>query len=59
MLSTLIYRSRASRTFEPSLLDALVGQSQARNMTLQLTGILIFDGSHFLQILEGEPEAVN
>ncbi|MCW2478005.1 diguanylate phosphodiesterase [Candidatus Symbiopectobacterium sp. NZEC135] len=59
MLSTLIYRSRASRIFDPSLLDALVAQSQARNMTLQLTGILIFDGSHFLQILEGDPEAVN
>lgn len=59
MLSTLIYRSRLSRTFDPALLAGMVDRARARNVELQLTGILIFDGSHFLQVLEGVPESVD
>lgn len=59
MLSTLIYRSRLNSGFDPAQLPRLVARAQVKNESLQVTGILLFDGSHFLQVLEGPLEAVN
>jgi len=59
MLSTLIYRSRLNSGFSPTNLPLLVNKAQARNETLQVTGVLLFDGTHFLQVLEGPLESVN
>nr|WP_318382429.1 diguanylate phosphodiesterase [uncultured Enterobacter sp.] len=59
MISTLIYRSRLNRNFDPSKLCDLVCVSQSRNAALQISGILLFDGTHFLQVLEGPLENVN
>ncbi|WP_318390649.1 diguanylate phosphodiesterase [Enterobacter sp.] len=59
MISTLIYRSRLGRSFEPSKLEELVCVSQSRNAALKISGILLFDGTHFLQVLEGPLESVN
>jgi len=59
MLSTLIYRSRLNSGFSPANLPLLVNKAQARNETLQVTGVLLFDGTHFLQVLEGPLESVN
>lgn len=59
MISTLIYRSRLTSSFDPSKLSELVCVSQTRNAALGISGILLFDGSHFLQVLEGPLDNVN
>lgn len=59
MISTLIYRSRLSPDFDPSKLGKLVCIAQSRNAELQISGILLFDGTHFLQVLEGPLAHVN
>lgn len=59
MLATLIYRSRLNRTVDPSQLTNLVERASLRNSQLQVTGILLFDGDHFLQVLEGPLASVN
>lgn len=56
VLSSLLYISRS--TIAPSDAEAVVGQivatSIARNPGAGLTGALLFTGTHFAQILEGE-----
>ncbi len=59
MLSTLIYRSRAVTSMNAQDLTDLLMPARARNAALQVTGILLFDGVHFVQLLEGPDEAVN
>jgi len=59
VLATLIYRSRLNHTLDPSQLTAIVERANLRNSQLQVTGILLFDGDHFLQVLEGPLTAVN
>lgn len=56
MLSTLIYRSRISGMLRAQELHQLVEQGRERNRSMGVTGILLFDGTHFVQLLEG-PEA--
>lgn len=58
MLSTLIYRSRFNETVPfPSLYD-MVERANAHNTNTGVTGILLYDGSHFFQLLEGPHERV-
>ncbi|WLI77353.1 diguanylate phosphodiesterase [Kosakonia sp. H02] len=59
MLATLIYRSRLNRALVPSQLTDLVERASLNNAALQVTGILLFDGEHFLQVLEGPLASVN
>ncbi|QCR38316.1 diguanylate phosphodiesterase [Nissabacter sp. SGAir0207] len=59
MLSTLIYRSRPSQLADAPFLAALADHARQRNEPVQVTGILLFDGDHFFQILEGPYAAVN
>lgn len=59
MLATLIYRSRLNQNLDPSQLTELVERASIRNTQLQVTGILLFDGEHFLQVLEGPQASVN
>jgi len=59
MLSTSIYRSRAVTSMNAQDLTDLLTPARARNAALQVTGILLFDGVHFVQLLEGPDEAVN
>lgn len=59
MLATLIYRSRLNHALDPSQLATLVQQASERNSELQVTGVLLFDGKQFLQVLEGPLTAVN
>lgn len=58
MLSTIIYRSQLTASVTPEMLQALVDRSAAKNLAIQVTGILLFDGQHFFQVLEGSMEAV-
>ncbi|MDI7490971.1 diguanylate phosphodiesterase [Cronobacter dublinensis] len=58
MLSTLIYRSRARGDIDQASLTAIVRQAQTRNAQMQVSGILVFDGHQFLQVLEGPLSSV-
>ncbi|NIF32211.1 diguanylate phosphodiesterase [Enterobacter sp. Cy-643] len=58
MLTTVIYRSHihASTPFE--VLEAMVSAANAKNIDANVTGILLFNGRHFFQLLEGPEESV-
>ncbi|MDI3362812.1 diguanylate phosphodiesterase [Lelliottia sp. V89_10] len=58
MLTTLIYRSQLNSSCEPFKLISLVEKAKQRNAGLNITGILLFNGAEFLQILEGKEESV-
>jgi len=59
MLSTLIYRSRMQEGLAAHEIEAITSAARARNDALQVTGILLFDGLHFIQVLEGPDVAVD
>jgi EAL domain-containing protein (putative c-di-GMP-specific phosphodiesterase class I) len=59
MLTTLIYRSRLCRSVSVHFLAQLAGKAQRFNEKVSVTGILLFDGDYFLQILEGSSDAID
>ncbi|AMG56745.1 diguanylate phosphodiesterase [Pantoea vagans] len=56
MLTTIIYRSHISDDFPVRTLPEMVDNASKINTTHDVTGILLFNGTHFFQLLEG-PEA--
>lgn len=58
MLTTIIYRSHLSEDVSVSILPDMVEKASLLNVRHQVTGILLFNGSHFFQILEGPEEGV-
>ena len=59
MLCQLIYQSKAATSFDKVLLDELLEQSRRDNAAEEITGFLMFDGTGFVQLLEGERTAIN
>ena len=57
-VACLTYKSVATATPRVSDLDLLAGQARARNRSLDVTGMLLFEDGCFLQTLEGPPKAV-
>ena len=58
MLSTIIYRSHLCDNVSVESLEGLVADANVKNQLFGVTGILLFNGSHFFQLLEGPEEAV-
>lgn len=58
MLTTIIYRSHLSDDVPVKTLNNLAEDANKINETHDVTGILLFDGTHFFQLLEGSDEAV-
>lgn len=58
MLTTLIYRSQVHPDRPPVDLDTLVHRASSKNLPLGITGILLFNGLQFFQVLEGTEEAL-
>ena len=58
-LQHFFYVSRADDDTTHDDVAAILQVSQARNAALGLTGALLFTGSHFAQVLEGEPAALD
>lgn len=56
MLTTIIYRSHISDDFPIRTLPSMVDNASKINAAHDVTGILLFNGTHFFQLLEG-PEA--
>lgn len=59
-LISLLYVSESalSSTTERQSVDDIVATANRRNPAMNVTGALLFTGSHFAQILEGEKEIV-
>ncbi|KHJ69714.1 diguanylate phosphodiesterase [Pantoea rodasii] len=58
MLTTIIYRSHLAEEIPISILPGMVEKASRHNARHQVTGILLFNGTHFFQILEGPEEGV-
>lgn len=58
-LVSLLYRSRATMEFNPTLLDHLVSGARVRNHERDVTGALYFEGGQFMQWLEGPAPTVS
>lgn len=54
----LVYVSSANTLFSPSELVDLLAQCHEQNATVGITGMLLYKDGNFMQVLEGEEEAV-
>ena len=55
----LIYKSRSSQPIDWDFVHELVGTSESKNEERGITGVLLATRTHFLQVLEGDFDAVN
>jgi hypothetical protein len=55
----LVYLSSAVELFSPAALRELLAQSRVNNTRVGLTGILLYKDGNFMQVLEGELDAVH
>ncbi|HWE02455.1 MAG TPA: BLUF domain-containing protein [Tepidisphaeraceae bacterium] len=58
-LIRLMYISDAAVKIVDDELSALIAAASLNNETLGITGLLLYSGGHFLQVLEGEELRVN
>lgn len=58
MIFQLIYRSTATRHLYPAELNDLLAVSRRKNGAREISGMLLYDGGKFLQLLEGEEGTV-
>lgn len=54
-LLTISYRSFARLRDPVDQISSILAESQDRNQQLGLTGLLLFDGTYFMQTIEGPP----
>lgn len=55
----LIYTSVLSPSTQISEVSSIIRGSRARNFNSGITGVLLFDGQHFCQCIEGDTDQVN
>ena len=58
MIFQLVYRSTAVRHLDPSDLLAMLTRSRVNNERCGITGMLLYQAGEFLQMLEGDEQAV-
>jgi hypothetical protein len=58
-LISLIYASRSTESFHEHEIPELLQQVRLANAKQQITGMLLYIGGSFLQVLEGPPELVD
>ena len=58
MLRQLVYRSRASAQMGPNDLEQVTSDALSFNSKHNITGLLLFDGEYFFQVLEGEGDVL-
>jgi hypothetical protein len=56
---SLTYMSTATVPYTDEQLTDLLSQSRENNHVAGLTGMLLYAGGHFIQTLEGDPDAVD
>lgn len=55
MLEQLIYLSQARAGLDATDVRAILGTAQVKNRRRDVTGLLLYSGQHFIQVLEGRP----
>jgi hypothetical protein len=58
-LKSLTYTSLARLDLDASDIEAIHRTARDLNALEGITGLLVFNGTHFLQIVEGSPEAID
>ena len=58
MLTTIIYRSHLCGNVSFKMLEEMVEAANLKNSQANVTGILLFNGTHFFQLLEGPESTV-
>lgn len=58
MLTTILYRSHLHNHVPINMIQDMVTKANSSNQLCGVTGILLFDGLHFFQLLEGPDAAV-
>jgi hypothetical protein len=58
MLTSLTYLSTATAAFDQAALTELLAVSRRNNHAVDLSGMLLYAGGHFIQTLEGPAEQV-
>lgn len=58
-LKELVYTSLAGVPGKPGDVEAILASSERNNVATGITGLLLFDGVRYIQILEGTPESVD
>jgi hypothetical protein len=59
MLTRLIYASEPDVTLSPDAVESILQHARVANLRNNLTGMLIFDATAFLQVLESRREEVS
>lgn len=59
MLLRIVYRSTATGAFFDTQLEELARAAQANNRRNNVTGVLVYTGVKFVQVLEGEADIVD
>ncbi len=54
----LLYTSELSPATSPKVIAEIIVQARTYNIGRGITGLLLFDGAHFVQVLEGERDDV-
>ena len=54
----IVYLSTASTLMSDNDLMALLRRSRENNLRVEVTGLLLYSGGNFIQLLEGESDAV-
>lgn len=57
-LIQLVYVSTATQDLSLEDLTDLLSKTRSSNQTKQITGMLIFDGASFMQVIEGAPQDI-
>lgn len=57
-LSLIAYISSATDRFDEGRIPDLLARSREKNGDLDVTGLLLYERGHFLQLLEGEADTV-
>jgi FAD-dependent sensor of blue light len=58
MLYTILYTSHAIMNFDRYDHNSLLAQSRYKNKQLEITGMLLYAGKRYIQVLEGEKNKV-
>lgn len=58
-LKTLTYTSLASLDLSSGDVEAILRTARASNALDGITGLLVFNGTHFMQVVEGAPHAID
>lgn len=58
-LKSITYTSLASLDLTEEDVDAILASARSSNALDGITGLLVFNGTHFMQVVEGAPHAVD